>query len=180
MISSVYKWLNRKYPQNFIIAKPFIGSLIIVLFCLAFILLYRPLNSHPGESLSYEQTMIVYCASMVIPIVLLVWIIKKIRFFSKKRGVTILKEFVSIVIILLGIGTAVYFVAFLVEEPAERWNLGTYWDSCLNAFLVCVIPFTYFSLRNYRLSFPRDTNVYYNERIEYLKQDTKEENYYKL
>lgn len=160
MVDKIYKWLNRKYPQNYIIINPYIGSLIIVIFCLAFILLYKPLNTHPGESLSYVQTMIVYCTSTAIPIILLPWLIKKIRYFSNREEWTILKELVTIIIILLGLGTTVYFIAFLIEEPGDRWNLETYWDSCSNAFLVCFIPFAYFSLRNYRYSLPDVANLY--------------------
>lgn len=159
MIDKIYKWLNRKYPQNYIINNPYIGSLIIVIFCLAFLLLYKPLNTHPGESLSYISTMIVYSVSMTIPIVVLSIAIKKIRFFSNREEWTIFKELVTIIIILLGIGTTVYFIAFFVEEPGDRWNLKTYWDSCFNAFLVCFIPFAYFSLKNYRYSLHIGENI---------------------
>lgn len=170
MINKIHNWLNRRYPQNYIISRPYIGSLVIVLFCLTFILLYKPLNSHPGQSLSYELTMTAYCLSMTAPIVLFAWLIKQIKFFSIKEEWTILKEIVSIIIILLAIGITIYLMAFLLEEPAKRWNVSTFMDSCLNAFLVCFIPFTYFSFKNYRYSLPFETNIY-SERVQSIPSE---------
>ncbi len=55
-----FKFLNKYYPQNFIIEKPFAGTLIFVAFCYAFMILYKPLNTHPVGSFSYEMTMAIY------------------------------------------------------------------------------------------------------------------------
>jgi len=125
--------------------------------------------------LGYVLTMTVYCSSMVTPIVFLVWIIKKIRFFSKKQEWTILKELLSIFIIILGIGITVYLIAFLIEESSERWNIMTFLDSCQNAFLVCVIPFTYFTLKNYRYSKSNVFNVFSKVGINDLHPNSFEE-----
>ncbi|MDP4275617.1 MAG: LytTR family DNA-binding domain-containing protein, partial [Bacteroidota bacterium] len=88
-----------------------------------------------------------------LPIIILVKIINKIRYFSKEKAWTILKELLAIVIVLLGMGIFVYFIGFLFESPAQRWNLFTFFDSCKHAFLVGIIPFAFFTLINYRYLF---------------------------
>jgi DNA-binding LytR/AlgR family response regulator len=47
-------------------------------------------------------------------------------------------------------GIAIYFTGFFVEEPYQRWNLSTFIDSCLNAFLIGIIPFLFFTIINFR------------------------------
>jgi DNA-binding LytR/AlgR family response regulator len=47
-------------------------------------------------------------------------------------------------------GIFIYFLGFLMENPAIRWNLHTFFDSCKSAFLLGIIPFTFFTLSNYR------------------------------
>jgi len=44
----------------------------------------------------------------------------------------------------------IYFTAFLVEIPAQRWNLSTFFDSCKYTFLIGIIPFAFFTIINYR------------------------------
>lgn len=170
MTYNISKWLNKRYPQNNIIKKPFLGSLMLCVFCIVFILLYKPLNTHAGKSLNYIHTMILYCASMAFPVVVLSLLIKKIDYFSKIEDWTILKEFVSIVIIFLGIGTTVYFMGFLLEDADGRWNMNTYLDSCFNSLLVSFIPFAYFSIRNYRLYISKNLSYSYNNDVDNQKE----------
>jgi len=149
-MNQVYKWLNKKYPQNFIIQKPAIGTLIFLAFCFGFAIVYRPLNVHEARRFSLEVTMALYLCSISIPLFIIIKVLKSIRFFRNPDDWTFLKEVTAIVIILLGMGIAVYFMGFLMEVPGPRWNVTTFFDSCTHALLVGIVPFFFFTATNYR------------------------------
>jgi hypothetical protein len=148
MNNPVYKWLNKKYPQNFIIKHSLIGSAISLVSCLGFLVLYRPLGTHESRPLSYVSTMAVYCFILAISVLVMIRVLRSIKYFSDAEEWTILKECISILFILVGMGIFVYFAAFFVEEPSQRWNLSTFFNSCKYAFLIGVIPFLFFTLMN--------------------------------
>jgi hypothetical protein len=155
-MSRIFHWLNKKYPQNFIVKKPFIGTLIFLAFCLCFVLLYKPLSLHASGIFNYEITMAIYLGAMSIPIYVIVMILKRFSFFSDPEKWTILKEMISIAVILLGMGVSIYFMGFLMESPANRWDLATFLSSCMYTFLIGVIPFLFFTVINYRHLFVTD------------------------
>lgn len=152
-----YKWLNIKYPQNFIIRNPLIGALIITIFILGFTVLYKPFNTHAARALSYEVTMAVYCFLSGIIIFLSVKILKAFKFFSDSKSWTIFKELISVIIVLLVLGIAVYLLGFFIEPTGERWNIATFLNSFKGAFLTGIIPLTFFTAINYRYLFPENT-----------------------
>lgn len=156
MLKPVSEFFTKKYPQNFIIEKPFIGTLVFLAFCLTFVILYKPLNLHGSRSLSYELTMAVYLCTLSMPILFTIKILKATRYFSNPHEWSILKEFAAIAIILAAMGIALYFFGFLFELPSDRWNLTTFFDSCKQAFLVGIIPFMFFTLTNYRYLLAKD------------------------
>ena len=115
-----FKILNKNYPQNFIIEKPYAGTLIFIAFCLAFMVLYKPLNTHQVRSFSYGVTMAFYLGILSVPIFFVIRILKKVRYFSNPDEWTILKEMLAIIFVLLGMGISIYFIGFLLEEPAGQ------------------------------------------------------------
>ncbi|MDP4275692.1 MAG: LytTR family DNA-binding domain-containing protein [Bacteroidota bacterium] len=149
MVKRFYKWLYQAYPQNYILRKPYVGTLIFLAFCFGFAVLYKPLKMHESRFFNYDLTMAAYCLASSLPLIILVKIINKIRYFSKEKAWTILKELLATGIVLLGMGIFVYFIGFLFESPAQRWNLFTFFDSCKHVFLVGIIPFAFFTLINY-------------------------------
>jgi len=156
MVKPIPEFFTKKYPQNFIIEKPHIGTLVFLIFCLTFVILYKPLNLHGSRSLGYELTMAVYLCTLSLPIFFTIKLLKTTRYFSNPHEWSILKELTAIVIILFGMGIALYFFGFLFELPSDRWNLATFFDSCKHAFLVGIIPFMFFTLTNYRYLFAKD------------------------
>jgi hypothetical protein len=150
MIHQVKRLLNKKYHQNYILNNPYIGSLIIFIFCLVFLSIYKPLNTHGAQNLSYRLTMTIYCAAFSFSVFIIITLLKKIKYFSGNKDWTILKEFISIVLCLFSMGIAIYFAGFFVEEPYQRWNIFTFVDSCLSAFLIGIIPFMFFTIINFR------------------------------
>lgn len=159
MSNKLHKWLQNKYPQNYIIRNPYVGAIIVAIFSFIFALLYRPLNIHSAKALSYETTIALYCLTVTIPLVLFLKLLKKIHYFAEEDDWTFFKELTSIVIMLFAIGVSNYFVAFIIEEPADRWNLPTFLDSCKSASLMVIIPFVFFTIINYQyLLHPKQTN----------------------
>ncbi len=164
-MTRILKILNKNYPQNFIIEKPYLGTLIFIAFCFAFLVLYKPLNTHQARFFSFEITMAIYLGILYVPIFFVIRILKKIRYFSNGDEWTILKEIISVLFVLLGMGISLYFIGFLMETPVGRWNLLTFLDSCLNAFLIGIIPFMFFTATNYRHLFVADIVKNFNPDI---------------
>lgn len=175
MVKPVYDFFTKKYPQNFIIEKPYIGTLVFLAFCLTFVILYKPLNLHGSRSFSYELTMAVYLCVLSLPIFFTIKILKASSYFSNPHEWTILKELTAIAIILFGMGIALYFFGFLFELPSDRWNLTTFFDSCKHAFLVGIIPFMFFTLTNYRYLFAKDIVQDYKPAVSQSNKEESEE-----
>jgi hypothetical protein len=168
MVFLISKWLNKRYPQNYIIKNPLIGSLVFLGFCIFFVIIYKPLQTHESRFFSYNLTVAVYCFIVTIPLYGLLTILKSIKFFSDPEDWTVLKELLSVVISLIGMGIAVYFSGFLLEPLIQRWNLVTFFDSLLSAFLIFVVPLSFFSIINYRYLLVSDILKQFNNEV-YLK-----------
>ena len=156
MLTRIKGWLNKNYPQNYIVRKPYVGTLIFLAFCFGFAIIYKPLGIHGSRSFSFELTMAMYLSTLSIPVFFTIQILKKIKYFSNPDEWTIIKEIVAIAIVLFIMGAALYFMGFLMESPGLRWNLETFLDSCKHAFLLGIIPFGFFTVINYRYLFVKD------------------------
>jgi hypothetical protein len=174
MASTVLKWRNKRLPQNFILKKPFIGTLILSGIWFVFMVLYRPLGIHASRSLSLASTMAAYCLIQGISIYGAVRLLKCISFFSKEFEWTIPKEMLAIILMLLIMGIALYFAGFIIEPPSQRWNISTFLDSCKIACLVGLIPFTFFTLINYRYIFITEIGQDYNK-VNYQQKEIQNE-----
>jgi hypothetical protein len=156
MSKTIHHWLNKKFPQNFIIKNPYIGVLIFLAFCIFFLIIYKPHQVHESKLSSIEITITIYCLVIAVPLILLLKLLKRIRFFSDSNEWTILKELLLTLISLLGMGVVVYLSGFLLESPLQRWNLSTFIDSLISTFLIGIIPFLFFTIINYRYLFVTD------------------------
>ncbi|HLO60223.1 MAG TPA: LytTR family DNA-binding domain-containing protein [Bacteroidales bacterium] len=150
MKSKIINKLATRYPQNFILKNPLLGSLLFLFICLVFLVIYKPLETHGSRSFSYPVTMAFYFLASALCAFLLIRLIKALPYFSDKYEWNVSKEFLSVILVLLGTGITIYLMGFLLEEPADRWNFATFFDSCKAAFLIGIIPFGFFSLINYR------------------------------
>ncbi len=155
-MTSTFKLLNKYYPQNFIIEKPYAGTGIFLAFCFLFLILYRPLNTHEARFFSFEITMAIYLGILSVPIFFVIRLLKKIRYFSNPTEWTILKEILAILFILSGMGISIYFIGFIMEGSGDRWNLPTFFSSCMVSFLIGIVPFLFFAATNYRYLFVTD------------------------
>jgi hypothetical protein len=165
MISKISKWLNKRYPQNYIIKHPLVGSLVFLGFCIFFALVYKPLQMHESRLFNYEITVAIYSLIVAIPLYGVIRILKGIKYFSNSEDWTVLKEILSIGISLLGMGITVYFSGFLLEPPIQRWNLLTFFDSLLSAFLIFIVPLSFFSIINYRYLLVSDIIKRFNTEV---------------
>ncbi|MBW6537509.1 MAG: LytTR family transcriptional regulator [Mariniphaga sp.] len=116
---------------------------------MVFAWLYKPLGSHASRFLGYEATMAVYAFISGISLFIFINLLGRLNWFSKQAEWSILKELLAIVILLFALGVIIYFAAFILEEPANRWNFPTFFDSVKNAFLIGIIPFLFFTALNY-------------------------------
>jgi hypothetical protein len=117
---------------------------------------------HGSQSLSFAVTMAFYLVPAAINVFILIQVIKFIPYFSSKKQWNIGKELISVFLVLTGAGIAIYLMGFILEEPAERWNLATFIDSCKYGFLIGIIPFGFFTLINYRHLFYKEVSLDYN------------------
>jgi len=150
MARGIFTWLNKRYPQNIIIKNPVVGTMIFLGFCILFAIIYKPFQKHESRFFGYEATVVIYFIIVAIPLWGIVKLLKRTSYFSNSEEWTILKEILSILISLTGMGVVIYFSGFLLEWPSERWNLMTFFDSLISSFLIFAVPFCFFSLINYR------------------------------
>ena len=148
MLKKLQTRFTKTFPQNFLLKKPLAGAAVIALFNFVFVMIYRPAQTHPGYFLSYEMTMAAYCAGVGLAAFLVIYLMKMTRFFSKPEEWNFIKELISIFIVIFAMGTAVYFMAFLIERPADRWNLETLAGSFTGTFLIAGIPLYLFTVIN--------------------------------
>ena len=163
MAIQLYSFFNKKYPRNFILNKPYLGTLLFFIFCFGFVTLYNPLNMHESRFLDYETTMAVYMSGSSFFIFGLIKLIRANRYFSNEQEWTILKEIMAIVIILWGMGIFIFLTGFLLEIHGNRWNLITFWDSFKHAFLIGIFPLGFFTAINYRFLFVSETLQSYSQ-----------------
>ncbi len=93
---------------------------------------------------------------LLVPVFFVIKLLKKLKYLSNPDEWTVLKEILSIVLILFGNGISIYFMGFLMEDPGERWNLHTFFNSCIISFLIGIIPLLFFTATNYRHLFVSD------------------------
>lgn len=143
-------WFKKPYPRNYILRHPYQGAGIIALFCFGFVMIYRPLEAHQAGALSYIQTMAFYCLMSGITTLVVIQLLRRLKYFADIRGWTFGKEMLFILVVLTGFGVAVYLMGFWIEPPANRWNVTTFLDSFISAFLVGILPFLFFTSLHHR------------------------------
>jgi hypothetical protein len=141
--------LTDEFPRNFIIRHPLYGALLTAIFITVFAILYKPLGSHASRNMGYALTMAVYALISAASLYVLVNLLNRIKPFSETVRWSLLKEFMSIFLLLTGMGVVIYFAAFFIEEPADRWNFSTFFDSLKNAYLIGILPFLFFTVLSY-------------------------------
>lgn len=143
--------LFTSYPQNFIIRKPFYGSLIFFLFFLGFTWLYHPMNAQRSQMFNFEITMALYSAVASTTVYFSVRLLKQLRPFSNENRWTTIKEITFILLVLLVMCIVIYFAGYVIEGSSweARWTAQTFFDSLKKASLIGILPFALFSILNY-------------------------------
>jgi hypothetical protein len=163
MTSKIQQWLKSRFPQNFILKKPFWGTLILSGFTFSFSVLYRPFHFHESRTFSYGVTFALYNLILFLPVFGCLRLLRKVPYFSKENDWTLIKEILAILIMLFCTGVILYFAGFIMEDPSARWNLSTFWGSVKYGSLIVIIPFVFFTVSNYRYLFFRDILQFYNQ-----------------
>jgi hypothetical protein len=105
----------------------------------------------------------IYLSASTVSIYLAILVLRRIPFFADRKIWTFSRELAVIFIVLTASGISTYFMAFLVEEPSNRWNVITFLDSCKYAFLIGLFPFGLFTLSNIRHLFAEEITQLYSE-----------------
>ena len=170
----INKWLKKKYPQNILIKNPLIGSIIFLVSCICFILIYKPFQLHASRYFNYEMTVAIYFTIVAFTLFGFVRLLKCIRFFSDPEDWTVMKELLSIIISLLCMGLTIYFSGFIIEPPGNRWNLPTFFNSLLIASLIGIIPLLFFTIINYRFLLVTEIMKNFNTEIDSIMSEKSE------
>lgn len=157
---NVVEILHQPFPVNFIFRDPVKGVPVLMAFSFLFVLIYRPLGSHPGAHFGYEITMALYVLASGCAAYLTALFIRLLRGVNAASPWNIKLELISIVCAILAMGTVVFLMAFLLEEGADRWNLPTFISSLKSTTLVAMIPFLAVTVYNARTMF--NLNQRYN------------------
>ena len=163
MAAKVQELLFKKLPKNYILKKPFLGTMILLGFFFFFSVLYRPFSVHGARSMGIGITIIFYALILFLPVLATLLVLKRVPFFGRESDWSLAKEVLSIVILLIVAGITVYFAGFLIEIPADRWNLNTFLNSLMIASMIVAIPLIFFTLSNYRHLFFPDILQFYNQ-----------------
>jgi hypothetical protein len=155
--NSIKHLMFKPFPQSFLIRNPFWGAITFFFILFAFVVLYRPLEVKETEFLSFNLTVLIYCAIISLSELAIALVISRTNCFTRQGNWTIANELLSIVMILTSIGISAYFAGFIMESPEPRWNLPTFFDSFYRAVLIGIIPVVLPSLLNIRYAFAPQT-----------------------
>ncbi len=148
MIEQISVWEAERFPQNFLIRRPLIGSVIVGLFCLVFLLLYKPLDIRSGPFMDYELAVALYSVVGFFSVWASAHLLKRISGFGRAGAWSVKKELIVIFVILSVTGVAIYFAGFLVFGPAEQWRVPALVSSFLHTYLILGIPVLSFTALN--------------------------------
>jgi hypothetical protein len=150
----VNKWVNKRIPQNYLIRNPVRGSLVLMLFCFAFLMLFRPLNPNDNKVVGYEGAMALYSFFLGLSHLGFSRLLKSFRYFSLASTWIFKKEVIFIVLDLFVFGLVVYFTGKFIEIGEPR-----FWIAMRDAALIGVVPLSVFSLiniRNLNIEYPAE------------------------
>lgn len=140
-----FKHTRCSFPQNYVFRKPEIGTLIFGLFCFAFLLLYRPLQTSSSLHFGYTITMALYTLTASAATWVSIKLLKHTTLLSTTNGWTFIKEILAALAILGISGVAVFAIGFVLESTESRWTLFTFADAIEKTMLTGIIPFLFFT-----------------------------------
>jgi Response regulator of the LytR/AlgR family len=143
-------WFKQKFPQNYILRKPFIGIIIVAVFCYLFTILYKPRHTNSSDPFSYEVTMAIYLLALMPPLYITIRALKLLPIFKNKESWTLLKELGFPLILFLILGVWNYFFGFIMENTEGRWNIYTFLDSVRSTLITGTLPYFLFTIQNSR------------------------------
>jgi hypothetical protein len=84
--------LNARYPQNFILRKPFYGAMTLFLFLTVFMILYQPFDASESRWFNFHISMMVYSLGASLIALIIIVLLKRTRFFGRKKRWTLSRE----------------------------------------------------------------------------------------
>jgi hypothetical protein len=149
MQSPIKNWFDRKIPPNLLLKYPLLGFFVIVVFSYFFIVVYTPFNTKSGNGSDFNLIIAVYALTVSFINLIVCIVLRRVVFKGSSVEGSIGRELLSLGTLLLIMGLSIYFLAFLIEPSADRWNFNTFLDSFKYAVFIGFLPYGVFSLINY-------------------------------
>lgn len=145
MADKFFKRLFSYFPRNYLLQRPLTAGMVLMIFLFGFTVVYNPVGVHAGYYLGFTLTMAFYAVAVGFFTWAGIKLLSLSDELSHSQSWNILKEFAAIAIVLFVMGTGLYLTGFLLEEPVNRFNLSTFFDSLFRGMLVGIIPFFFFT-----------------------------------
>ncbi len=152
----------KSFPQNFLIKKPFTGTLIFFVISFTFVTIYHPLGVSKSGHFSFILTMLAYCFFISISELLVAIVIYRTNCFSPKNNWTIANEIFTILLLLLTVGISTYLSGFVIQPESIRCNFSILLDSFYRSILIGIIPIVLPFLLNIKYAFAQETFQEFN------------------
>ena len=171
-LRNIHNWFSKPYPANLMIQKPSLGSLLFAIITLLFVLIYKPVDVHESRLFGLTLTILIYCIVIGASFFLLLNLLRITPLFQSTRKWSILNEIIFIIAAGITAGIIIYFAGFIIENPENRWNISTFFNSLINGFLIGIIPVILLSILHIRNLFPE--KQYQNENQKQIQKTDSE------
>lgn len=143
------KIVKKSFTQNYLIQNPLIGLLILTLFFWGFALLYKPFEFDYNTRFNFTLSLFLICLSGSLSCLGFIFISKVLfpKFFEKNNW-TIFKEIKIIIIALILMGITIFAFGYVINVKQPPVRLSGILDAIKMAFLIGVIPFAIFIIKN--------------------------------
>lgn len=145
-LNTQYLIAEIEYPMRYQTHSLTKTSVVVFLFLLFFLLLFKPFGVYDPE-LRMHYLFICFFHALSPALILFIYFGILNYFIKKKNKIkwTLLKEYVHIVIILFFIGFSSFLMRDLIYNNADNWSWNYFWEEIRNCFIAGI--FFYFFIR---------------------------------
>jgi len=143
------KVVKKSFTQNYLIQKPFFGTLILAFSYFGFVMLYQPFRLDHNTLFNFTISMFLYSLGCSLSFSGFIFLLKALfPSFYMKNNWTLLKDLSTIFFSLIVMGIAIYFLGNLLNIKKSEIHLSGVLESLKMTFLVGIIPFLFFTIKN--------------------------------
>ncbi|MBI9055932.1 MAG: LytTR family transcriptional regulator [Bacteroidales bacterium] len=141
--------VKKSFNQNYLIRKTLIGTLALTIFFWTFALLYKPFEFDYNTRFNFALSLFLICLSGSLSFLGFISLLKVVipSYFEKKNW-TLFKEIKIVLLCLVIIGITIYAFGYVVNIKQPPVRLAGILDAIKMAFLIGIIPFAIFTVKN--------------------------------